>query len=266
MKKYWTIFRVELENTMAFRGPALIWMIFDLLWISIFPFVWINVVQSGAGSETATAWDAKRIINYFVFMALLHNLIFMHPEVHVGDEIYDGKLSNFLSKPQSYLVQAFLHEAAWKVVRTFLFAPFFIVIVLGFRSYLSFTLGPHIGALVLALALALIIFFLTALCIGFVCFWFEEPYPSRALFWITSGIFGGQYFPLDFLPNIFQRIADILPFKYSIYFPLQLFTGEVTQSVLYSGFIGQFIWLMLLFVIVTLLWRQGLKAYSAVGR
>lgn len=265
MKKYWTIFRVELENTMAFRGPALIWVIFDLLWIAVFPFVWFLIIQAQGGE--IRGWDGGMIVMYYVFMAVLNNMILMHPEVHTANEIYEGKLSNFITKPHSYMGYVFLHEAAWKIVRTILFIPVFIVL-----AYVALRFGGIFGQVgqlpeaALASLLAVPIYFLAAFIIGMTSFWLEDSYVASTIFWASTGLFGGQYAPFEFMPRVLNQIASFLPFKYTMYFPLQLVSRVVPQEEIIRGMSIQILWIVLLFVCATVVWRLGVKRYSAVGR
>ena len=264
MRKYWMIFRVELENTMAFRGAAMVWVIFDLIWIVVFPFVWLAVAR--ASGDTVAGWNPIMIVTYFVFLALLSNLIFMHPEVHVGNEIYEGKFTNYLIKPQNYIMQAFLQQLSWKVVRATLFIPMLVVIVIPFRALIDFSVATNPWFLIMAIILAIPIYFFSALIVAFLAFWFEEPWPARSLFWVATGLFGGMYAPMEFMPAAVQKIAALLPFKYAIYFPLRLFIGKLGQADVVQGFLGQIIWFVILMLLIALMWRKGLRKYSAIGR
>jgi ABC-2 type transport system permease protein len=264
MKKYWTIFRVEVANIAAFKGPTLIWLLFDLLWIAVFPFIWLAIMH--ASGEGIAGWNQASIVQYYVFMALLNNLIFMHPEVHVSNEIYQGKLTNYLVRPQNYLFQVFLHEGAWKIMRTLLFIPIFGVIVLFSQRFFEFSLGGNVMYVILASLFGIPIFFLSATIIAFTSFWLEDSLITRTIFWITSGLFGGQYAPLAFMPDILQKISHYFPFRYAIYFPLEIISRPMSNFAISMGFIGQGIWIFILILITRVVWKYGLRRYSAIGR
>lgn len=266
MKKYWTIFRVTLENNMAYRGHAFIWMLFDVLWIGVFPFIWFVIINSRGGE--VQGWSGSMIIVYYILMMVLSNIVFMHPEAFVAAQIYEGKFSNYLIKPHSYLWYVFLHETSYKIVRLVLFAPFFIPIFFVVRHFggLTGNVLPQLGWAGLTAILAIPIFFLTAYIIGLTSFWLEDSYSARTIFWATSSLFGGQYAPFELMPRVFEQIASWLPFKYALYFPLRVASQHLPVIQILSGISRQLIWIVVLWVLVKIIWSRGIRVYSAVGR
>ncbi len=266
MKKYWTLFRIALENNMAYRGRALIWMLFDLLWIGVFPFIWFTIIQL-RGGEVA-GWSGSMIIVYYILMMVLSNIVFLHPEAFMAGEIYSGKFSNYLIKPHSYLGYVFLHEISYKIVRFVLFFPFFIplfFVVCHFGGF-SVDILPQLGFAGLAALLGIPIFFLSAYIIGLTSFWLEDSYSARTIFWATSGLFGGQYAPFELMPRFFEQVAAVLPFKYALYFPLRVASAQLTSAQLLTGFSMQLVWIFVLVFLTRIVWIHGVRAYSAVGR
>lgn len=264
MKKYWTIFRVELANMSAYKGAALVWLLFDLFWIAAFPFIWYTVISEQGG--TIEGWNTGGVVRYYIFMAFLNNLVFMHPEVHSSNEIYEGRLTNYIVRPVNYVIFTFLHEAAWKVMRTILFVPIFVALIFLGQRFVSLEVGTQAPLAVLGVLLGTPILFLTGLLIAFTSFWLEDSHIAKTIFWISSGLFGGQFAPLTLMPPVFQTIAAYLPFKYAIYFPLQLLSQSVSRDAVVLGFIGQAAWIGVLLIAVYYVWGRGLRVYNAVGR
>jgi ABC-2 type transport system permease protein len=48
-------------------------------------------------------------------------------------------------------------------------------------------------------------------------------------------------------------------------FPVEVLTGHLSTSELFSGFVIQTMWLMIAIVLYRRLWRAGLRRYAAVG-
>ncbi|MBI2552585.1 ABC-2 family transporter protein [Candidatus Uhrbacteria bacterium] len=265
MRKYWTIFRVVLENNLMYRGHAFVWMLFDLLWIGVFPFIWFFIINAQGGE--IQGWNNSAIIVYYVFMAVLSNIVLMHPEAHMAYEIYEGKFSNYVIKPHSYLLYVFLHESAYKMVRFLAFIPFAVPLIWAIQHFGgSGAVLPQLPFIILATLLAMPIFFLVAAIIGMTCFWLEDSYAARTIFWASSGLFGGQYAPFELMPPILNTVASALPFKYAIYFPLRLISQQVPRAEMLRGLGIQLVWIAALFVLSSIIWKKGLKRYSAVGR
>jgi ABC-2 type transport system permease protein len=78
-------------------------------------------------------------------------------------------------------------------------------------------------------------------------------------------LFGGVFVPLDLLPPLAQRIAYVLPFQLYIYFPIQLILGKLSPEQISWNFTWQAVWLVLGTIFFSLMWREGVKRFSAVG-
>jgi ABC-2 type transport system permease protein len=62
-----------------------------------------------------------------------------------------------------------------------------------------------------------------------------------------------------------QELAIALPFRYMVAFPVEVLVGQLDRNELWTGFAFQAGWLFVAWVLFHLLWRAGLRRYSAVG-
>ncbi|MBH1941607.1 ABC-2 family transporter protein [Mobilitalea sibirica] len=73
---------------------------------------------------------------------------------------------------------------------------------------------------------------------------------------------------MEFYPGWLVGIADFLPFKYIYYWPIQFFLNKSPADnihTLFSIISIQFIWILSLFVLYKIFWRNMIKKYCAVG-
>ncbi len=88
------------------------------------------------------------------------------------------------------------------------------------------------------------------------------------LFWginLFTLILSGAIFPLDIFGGDMLRFFDVLPFKYTTYFPTNILTGRLDGNLIIFGIIIQFIWIIILLIMSNFLWKLGMKKYVAVG-
>lgn len=78
-------------------------------------------------------------------------------------------------------------------------------------------------------------------------------------------LLAGQVAPTVLLPDAMRRMACVLPFRYMLGFPVEVLTGQLDAAGLWSGFAYQAAWLAVALALYTVLWRTGVKRYSAVG-
>jgi ABC-2 type transport system permease protein len=78
-------------------------------------------------------------------------------------------------------------------------------------------------------------------------------------------IVGGQVAPTSLLPPVIQFFATILPFRFMAAFPVEVLTGQLSQSEIHIGFTLQVFWMMVALGMYMHLWIKGVQKYSAVG-
>jgi ABC-2 type transport system permease protein len=56
------------------------------------------------------------------------------------------------------------------------------------------------------------------------------------------------------------------PFPYLIYFPVEIYLGNVAGWALIGGLLVAAAWVGILWMVLNVVWQKGLKAYQAFGR
>ncbi len=67
------------------------------------------------------------------------------------------------------------------------------------------------------------------------------------------------------MPPFVQQLAQYLPFQLFKYFPIELILNKLPPEVIARDFLMSGIWLILSLVIFQIVWRAGIKRFSAVG-
>ena len=96
-------------------------------------------------------------------------------------------------------------------------------------------------------------------------FWTTRINAINQTYHIILLFMSGQFAPLSLLPEPLQWLAAILPFRWLIAFPVELILGHLTPGEALTGLGMQLLWLGIIWVSLILVWRAGVKHYSAVG-
>jgi ABC-2 type transport system permease protein len=75
----------------------------------------------------------------------------------------------------------------------------------------------------------------------------------------------GQMAPLTLFPRPIQILASLLPFRYMIGYPVELLLGRLKPIETLTGLAAQVVWLGISLVLIRIVWRTGVRNYSAVG-
>jgi ABC-2 type transport system permease protein len=123
------------------------------------------------------------------------------------------------------------------------------------------------GVWLLSLAGAWLITLFINFAIGCLSFFFDSS--MRAMDMVLAAYFvaSGYLLPVDLFPPRARAVVEVLPFRYQIGLPVELMTGRFDAHFAKAlASIGtQWGWVAVLFGIVLVTWRRGLKRFGAFG-
>ena len=67
------------------------------------------------------------------------------------------------------------------------------------------------------------------------------------------------------MPDWAQRLADVLPFKWTFGFPIEALVGNLPTDQLLGGLAMQLLWIIVGAVLVRIVWHFAIRRYSAVS-
>ncbi|MCB0127996.1 MAG: ABC-2 family transporter protein, partial [Caldilineaceae bacterium] len=117
----------------------------------------------------------------------------------------------------------------------------------------------------LAIVLAFILRFTIDWTLAMCALWTSRVSAINQTYEITLVFLSGNFAPLAVMPVWIQLIATFLPFRWIIAFPIELTLGRLTVQEMLIGFGAQLFWLAVAQIALSLVWRAGVKQYSAVG-
>lgn len=180
----------------------------------------------------------------------------------VNRHVQSGTITNFLSKPFHYPLSMLSSHLGESFVQVLALLPFTVPLGLLVGGFILSLGGVAAG--IAAGILAIVLDFLISLCIGLVAFWTEDASPYRWIYSKTLMVFGGLLFPLDVLPRTLQRVAELLPTAYLIYYPARLFV-DFSWGLLWRVLAGQAAYLILFSLLAWGVYRAAIRRVGING-
>jgi ABC-2 type transport system permease protein len=116
---------------------------------------------------------------------------------------------------------------------------------------------------IIFLGAAIINFSISAM-IGLTSFVVEDVTAFQWIYQKLAFILGGLLIPIDFYPQWLQVICKALPFSSMTYAPARLFIAPST-SLFISTFTIQFVWILVLWLMLTFFYRRSLAELTVNG-
>jgi ABC-2 type transport system permease protein len=262
LRKLYVLLEVWFAYLSAYRAESVIWMLTGTLPLVMLA-VWIGKAQASGGE--VSGFTPQDFTAYFLAAWMTQELIFAWVATDLDTLIRQGELSPKLLRP----FDTFWEQLAGHVAERLVQLPFMLLAVsLGVLLVPGARLTPdiwHALAYALAVALAFLMRFLIAYCVGLLAFWSEQAGAIDELYFIAAAFLTGGFAPLDLYPQAVRELIAWLPFPYMIYEPVRILNGLATPAETARIFAVQTAWIAALAGLRLLLWRRGLRRYSAVG-
>ena len=268
---YWTwrkwraLLTLFVQDSLAYKANLIIWIMTDVTTAVTMPLIWL---ASYNGRAQIHGYSPSQMVLYYLVLLSLTGFIESHVMWDMGADVKAGKFNITLIRPVSYLMYMAAGNLGWRVMRTVLALPIFVLVAFAFRHYLpDLTAGHYHPTPVFWLAVILghLVSFSLSYAVGLLALWLYETRSLFNLYYLPLIIFSGQLAPLALLPPAVQRVAEWLPFPYTLAFPTGIFLGTIGGGQIERGLIAQVAWIALSLLAASWLWRGGVRRFAAFG-
>jgi ABC-2 type transport system permease protein len=257
MKKFVTIIRMAIIESLTYRGDVFLFVASGIVAPLVSLAVWLTISASGGTPPLSQ----HQIVSYFLLVMLVE--IINSP--FVSADIRYGKLSKHLLKPFSYITWFIGQNIGEKVLKMVYLVPLVVALfALLSKSPVSISLEIFVP-FIIALFFATILTFVFDFLLGIAAFWMQDTKSILDFQDIFYFVLSGKIIPLVVLPTIIRDINNFLPFRYMLSFPVEIALGTLSSFDVFLGFVIQLIWVVIMIAGYIYLWSRGLKRYSAVG-
>jgi ABC-2 type transport system permease protein len=255
-------FKTTLASQLQYRAALVIWLVGHVLEPLIYLVVWSVVSASRGGS--VGGFTTGDFAAYFILLMLVNHVTYTWIMYEYEHRVRQGALSFALLRP----VHPIHSDIADNVSSKLISLPGMLLTALGlalvFKPTFHFVPWAVLASLP-ALTLAFLLRFLVEWTLALAAFWTTRVSAINQMYFVAVLFLSGQVAPLSLFPRAVQSMADVLPFYWMIGFPVELLLGRLTAIQVWTGLAAQAIWLVLSLALVRIVWRAGVRVYSAVG-
>jgi ABC-2 type transport system permease protein len=228
----------------------------------IYLVVWSTIAHAQGGE--VGGYTAGQFAAYYIVWTLVRNMNIVFTPYGWEPRIRQGQLSAMLLRPLHPLHYDLAYFAGWKVVVIVLWLPIAAVLAFAFRPELDPTL-LEVAVFAVAIWGAYLIRSMLLWALGLISLWTTRVSALYELYFAAELLLSGRLVPMALLPQWARDLAAVLPYQWTFGFPIEALVGQLSTRQLLTGLLTQLLWIGIGTLLVQILWRRGVRRYSAVG-
>jgi ABC-2 type transport system permease protein len=259
---YLTSMKIAVLTEFQYRVSQYFYMIGMMAEPVIYLVVWSTIADAQGGS--VGGYTAAGFAAYYIVWTLVRNMNIVFTPYGWEWRIRQGRLSMELVRPVHPIHGDVAFFAGWKIVVIILWLPLALILTLIFKPDLNPSL-LEVVVFFFAIWGAYLIRTMLLSLLGMITFWTTRVGAIYELFFAVELVLSGRLVPMTLMPAWVQQIAWYLPFQWCFYFPIQALVGSMTNLELFTGLGMQVLWIAIGTLFVNLVWKLGIRQFSAVG-
>jgi ABC-2 type transport system permease protein len=258
------MFSISLQDVLQSRMIELVWFTLSLINTMSLLLFWVaGFSNSGVVGSTTLPF----IQHYYLFLIIAGQGLMSHVEETVWRyDIKEGGLVKYLLRPVSYFWSRFWLELPWRFGGLQFAIIGFILISLLLKLRVVFPPLAIWPLILITIVLGYLLSFVYKMILAMSAFWITEGWSLFEVMDTVMLLLSGFLMPLSFYPDWLQRLANIMPFAYMIYYPIQGMMGQLSTPILLKVILIQALWLSIAGLTYKFIWRKGIRTFTGIGQ
>jgi ABC-2 type transport system permease protein len=259
---YLTVMRTAVVEQFQYRAANYAYTIGMIAEPVIYLVVWSTVARAQGGQ--VGGFTPGEFAAYYIVWTLVRTMNIVFTPYGWEERIRQGELSAALLRPLHPIHFDLAYFAGWKVVAIVLWLPIAAGLSLVFRPELEVT-GLEAAVFVAAIWGAYLIRTMLLWLLGMISFWTTRVSALYELYFTAELLLSGRLVPLALMPAWALGLAELAPFAWTFAFPIEVLVGDLPAGRLLAGLTAQAAWTAAGALLVALVWRVGVRRYTAVN-
>jgi len=261
--KYAMLANMAMQRVLIYRRSLITNFTANLVWVAVFYFLWqaVFAVNARVGSFD---WGMMRT---YLILAYASNMLLIGSNsiYRTVAAIRFGDIGLEICRPYNFLLAQLSMTFGPMLIEGLVGAG--VVMTLGvLLLHIQLPVSLLAGLFyVLSVFLGFLVRFLIVYIVSLLCFWTIN---FMGLTWAHTAItnlFSGGLIPLEFFPGWLRTLAAVLPFQAIVNTPLLIYLGLIQGWGIALAIGLQAVWIIILWVVGTLMWGPCLRALEIQG-
>lgn len=257
------VLKLKIKEFTAYRSNVLVNFCFGCVPLFVYILLWKAVY--GNDFSKIGGYSYTQMITYYILIFLCSRLLNMRENtVKIADMIQDGSMHNFMLKPINFIWLNFGLLSVEKVIYLFNISIPFLIFITVIRKYIYFKFC-NIVFFLLSFCFAFLLKYIIGCILGFLTTWIGEISGLLDLWDNIESFLSGGLVPLSLFPKQINKVISCLPFKYTLFVPVNIYMGNLEQDEIFAAIGIQLIWCVSLGIILIATRAKANRMYSGYG-
>jgi ABC-2 type transport system permease protein len=255
-----TLLRVGFAESVAYRAEMLVWVLSTTM-----PLIMMALWTAVAHEAPVKGFTSGTFVAYFLGAFVVRQISGAWAAWVINFEVRQGTLAMRLLRPISPLWSYAAENIAFMPLKLVVTVPVALLslAIVGAEAVPRTVWG--FAAFLLSLVGAWCIGFLANVAIGTLSLYMESSSKVMDVWLALYFVLSGYLYPLELFPAWGQAVVRWLPFYNQMGMPVRLMTQAPGGMETLELLARQWLWVGLMLVLALVLWRRGLKRFSAFG-
>src|SRR5271168_5315521 len=241
MKKYWHVIGIGLQSNLTYRFNYLTRTLFSFIPLFAMLSLWRTIYAGHHGATPKNGFTQAQMVFYYMLVAVVDVFTAVNEDDwQIAADIRDGNISQFLLKPVDYLWYRLCLFFSGRIAFISMSAIPLGIFIFCFRGYwVAPASGLALAVFPLSLVLTALLQFFISYAMAMLAFWLLEISTFIFILFAFEYLASGHLFPLALLPAPVFHALLFTPFPYLLYFPINIYMGQMTGPDLWCGLAAQ---------------------------
>lgn len=255
MKKYIEIFKYSLKTKLTFITDYLFSLISFGLIMYVFNELWDYILQG----KLVAGYTKTQLIWYITITEFI-TFSSYRSYIRISEMVKNGDIANMLIKPVDFVKYIFCEDLS-VFIKMAINGVFAVILGLVLTGQINVSLLGIIYTII-GVTIGVIIGILIQIFIGMIAFYTEE---NKGFWLITQKLtFMLIFTPLEFYPEIVQKIFACLPTTYMVYSPAKILV-DFNISTANKLLVLEILSGMIFYIIIRVMYAKGVKKINVNG-
>lgn len=255
MRKYIEIWKYSLKTKLTFLLNYMASLFSFGIHIFVFNELWDYILQG----KSVIGYTKSELI-WYIIVAEFIIYSFETTYKKIATMVKQGDIANMLIKPIDVITYFFV-EASANIVRIIVNAIFGIILGILFAGPIEISFSTVLFTIIASI-IGIFTGVLLQILIGILAFFTEE----NKSFWLVTQkiIFFVVFTPLEFYPEVVQKILLCMPTTYMVYAPAKIFTGtDIFSTAMLIAM--EIVSILIIYFALRALYRKGVRNINVNG-